>query len=185
MKRIISLLIVSAFIIALAGCGGSADSKSGTVYQGQNVDDVLSSAAVDETTARKALPLSEYKIFSGEKPDIIPDIDLTAMNSTLVYSEVSNMMMEPQNYVGKCIKMRGNFAVYEAETRNYYACLISDATACCSQGIEFILDKKVNYPDDYPPLDTEITVVGTFDTYKEGENQFIQLLNAKAYYGAY
>lgn len=184
MKKLLCLSLVLIMIFALAGCGGSSSDRGGTVSNGKSVNDVLSSAAESETTAASALPLSEYKAFSGETSDIIPDIDLTAMNSTLVYSEVSNMMMEPQKYVGKCVKMRGNFAVYEGDTRNYYACLIADATACCSQGIEFILDKNVSYPNDYPPLDTEITVVGTFDTYNEGENQFIQLLNAKAYYGA-
>lgn len=183
MKKVLCILIVSLMIFALAGCGNSSAERGGTVSNEKNVNDVLSSAAGGETTAASALPLSEYKIFSGEKPDIVPDIDLTAMNSTLVYSEVSNMIMEPQKYEGKCVKMRGNFAVYEGDARNYYACLIADATACCSQGIEFILSKKASYPTDYPPLDTEITVVGTFDTYKEGENQFIQLLNAKAYYG--
>ncbi len=186
MKKIICLVTVFAMLFALAGCGGSSDNRSGTVAQVSNVNDILSSASEESApSAKKILPVNEYKIFSGEKPeDEKYDIDLTAMNSTMVYSEVSNMMMEPQSFEGKYIKMRGNFAVYEAETRNYYACLISDATACCSQGIEFVLKGNYSYPDDYPPLDTEITVTGIFDTYNEGENTFIQLLNAKAYYGA-
>ncbi len=185
MKKALCLLTVSILIFSLAGCGSAQDSRGGTIAQVSNVNDIISSAAAENApTARRNLPLSSYKFFTGEKPgDEKYDIDLTAMNSTMVYSEVSNMMMEPQSYEGKYVKMRGSFAVYEGETRNYYACLISDATACCSQGIEFILDKNISYPDDYPPLDTEITVVGTFDTYNEGENKFIQLLNAKAYYG--
>ncbi|MCR5523755.1 MAG: hypothetical protein K6F64_09010 [Clostridia bacterium] len=65
--------------------------------------------------------------------------------------------------------MSGPFAVAEGETRNYYACLIADATACCSQGIEFLPTVKVNYPGDFPPEGTDITVTGIFDTYYEGQ----------------
>ena len=185
MKKVLCLLTAAVLVFALAGCGNTSDNRGGTVVQVSNVNDILSSAAGENNeTTRRTLPLNQYGIFSGEKPGSEKyDIDLTAMNSTMVYSEVSDMMMDPKKYEGKYVKMRGSFAVYEGETRNYYACLIADATACCSQGIEFVLDKKTTYPDDYPPLDTEITVTGIFDTYNEGENKFIQLLNAKAYYG--
>ena len=60
----------------------------------------------------------------------------------------------------------------------FFAVLISDATACCSQGIEFVLDGDYSYPDDYPLLGTNITVTGNFNYYKEGESTYCQLLNA-------
>lgn len=107
------------------------------------------------------------------------DVDLTTLSSTMVYSEVYNMMTEPDKYVGKTVRMNGSFAVYEGETQNYYACLISDAAACCSQGIEFVLDGEHSYPDDYPELGEEITVVGTFDKYYEDDVLYCQLINAK------
>ena len=107
------------------------------------------------------------------------DIDLTDMSSTMVYSEVYNMMTEPDKYMGKSVKMTGTFAVYEGDERNYYACIISDATACCSQGIEFVLDGEYVYPQDYPELGSEITVTGTFDTYYEDDIMYCQLCGAK------
>lgn len=106
------------------------------------------------------------------------DVDLTALSSTMVYSEVYNMVYTPADYLGKTVKMRGQFAVYEGDSRNYYACLIADATSCCSQGIEFVVQDARTYPDDYPELGTEITVVGTFDTYQEGETTYCQLIDA-------
>ena len=107
------------------------------------------------------------------------DVDLTELSSTMVYSEVYGMMMSPEAYVGKTVKMNGAFAVYEGENRNYYACLIADATACCSQGIEFVLDGDYAYPNDYPALGTDITVAGTFDTYYEEDVLYCQLIDAK------
>lgn len=109
------------------------------------------------------------------------DIDLTVMSSTMVYAEVFNMMVTPEDYVGKTIKMKGTFRefVYEKTGNPYYTCFIQDATACCAQGVEFILTEDYVYPDDYPEVDSEITVVGTFDTYIENEIPYCTLRNAR------
>ena len=108
------------------------------------------------------------------------DVDLTTLSGTMVYAEVYDMMFSPEKYIGKKIKMRGQFAYYEdTETENiYFACIISDATACCSQGIEFVLAEKRNFPADYPSEGTEITVSGTFETYEEYGNRYCRLANA-------
>ena len=103
------------------------------------------------------------------------DVDLTALSSTMVYAEVFNMMMNPNDYIGKTIKMHGSFAIGYSNNADgtmntesiVFACVIADATACCSQGIEFVLSGEHTYPDDYPALSSEITVVGTFTTYEE------------------
>lgn len=109
------------------------------------------------------------------------DIDLTQLSSTFVYSEVYDMMVKPENYIGKTIRMTGTFNVYVDEKTNktYYACFISDATACCQQGIEFELKGKHKYPDDYPKQDDEITVTGEFEMYKEEGEDYCRLKNAK------
>ena len=105
-------------------------------------------------------------------------MDLTQLSSTMVYSEVYNMMCSPEEYIGKRVRMHGTFACAQGKDRYYFACLIADATACCSQGIEFITKDQRKYPDDYPAKDTEITVVGVFDTYYEGSDRYCQLVDA-------
>ena len=62
--------------------------------------------------------------------------------------------------------------------KNYYACIIADATACCSQGLEFELSGQHTYPDDYPELGTNITVTGTFQLYQEGGGLYCHLTDA-------
>ena len=93
------------------------------------------------------------------------DVDLITLSSTAVYAEVWNMMAEPESYIGKTVKMKGVFAVYEDETtgQQYFACIIADALGCCRRGLEFILKGEHKYPDDYPTVDSEITVTGTFE----------------------
>lgn len=91
------------------------------------------------------------------------------------------MMVTPENYVGKTVKMDGIFASYhdESSDKYYFACIISDATACCSQGIEFVLTDGYSYPDDYPEEGGDVCVVGVFDTYQEGGYTYCTLRNAR------
>lgn len=108
------------------------------------------------------------------------DCDLTKMSSTMVYSTVYSMLTTPDEYEGKSVKVTGNFNVYHDDTTNkdYFAVLISDATACCQQGMEFDMGSGYKYPDDYPPENALITVTGTFGTYMEGEYKYCVLKNA-------
>ena len=96
----------------------------------------------------------------------------------MVYSEVYNMMVVPDDYLGKTVRMSGQFQVYEGEGRNYYVVLIADATACCQQGMEFVLSGEHKYPEDYPALDSTITVEGVFGTYTENGWRYCQLKDA-------
>ena len=98
----------------------------------------------------------------------------------MVYSEVYNMMASPEQYIGKTVKMDGLFAYYhdEASGNNYFACIIQGATACCAQGIEFVLTEDYTFPGDYPEVDAEICVVGMFDTYEENGYTYCTLREA-------
>ena len=83
--------------------------------------------------------------------------------------------------MGKTIKMDGVFTAYHDEStgNDYFACIIQDATACCAQGIEFVLTDDYSYPEDYPEVGGEIAVVGEFDTYQEDGYQYCTLRNAR------
>lgn len=103
------------------------------------------------------------------------DVDLTALSSTMVYSEVYNMLTEPARYEGKTVRMAGGYSAFLDESTGilYRVCMIADATACCAQGMEFILTD-----DNYPEMESDITVVGTFQTYMENGTQYCHLVDA-------
>lgn len=103
------------------------------------------------------------------------DVDLSSMSGTMVYAEVYNMCTNPDSYMGKTVKMTGLYTEYEGNGRMYYTCLIPDATACCSQGIEFVLKDD---PGSFPELGEEITVAGVFGTYMEDGYMYCQLSDA-------
>ena len=100
------------------------------------------------------------------------DVDLTKLGGNILYAQVYNMVSEPEDFLGKSVRLQGYFTPYDeydkkgnvVETR--MSCFVPDAQGCCSQGIEFVLDGDYTYPEDYPEVGTEITVEGTFDTYE-------------------
>ena len=94
------------------------------------------------------------------------DYDLTRLSSTMVYSEVYNMRYSPEKYYGKVVRIEGLFSAYENPYTGepFFNCIIPDATACCSQGIQFFLSDEAErtYPDDYPENGDTVIIVGTF-----------------------
>lgn len=96
-------------------------------------------------------------------------IDLTIISSTMVYSQVNQIVSNPTDYLNKTIKAKGYYqSNYLASTDNYYHfIIIADALGCCKQGLEFIWSGEHNYPDDYPPLGEEIIIQGIYSSYVE------------------
>ena len=97
------------------------------------------------------------------------DIDLSRMSGTMVYGQVYQMVMYPQKYIGKYIKMKGVFSSYydDESKRRFYGCVIQDALACCSQGLAFELAKPRKFPKEYPAEGAEIMITGYFDYLEE------------------
>jgi len=156
--------------------GGTKDSKEGTGVesseaQGTGTGDTGSQGAGAETVQGTD---------ASPKPAATIDVDLTKLSSTMVYSEVYNMMYNAPDYVGKVVKMRGLYSLYydEGTGKYYHACIIQDATACCAQGIEFELTEDYRFPEDYPEVNDEVCVTGTFDIYYEGQYQYVTLRGA-------
>lgn len=154
MKKLLCVLLIALTLVPFAACGGE------NTTQKPAAEDAEGTAAVD--------------------------VDLTVLSGIMVYSEVNSMISFPDNYIGKTVKMQGQFTIYQATDENgafipdkrFFACMIADATACCAQGLEFALAGKPAYPDDYPELGAEITVVGTFEGYEEDGCRYYRLGNA-------
>jgi len=100
------------------------------------------------------------------------EVDLTVMSSTMVYAEVYNILNTPDDYLGKQIKVKGICAseYYEDTDTTYHFVIITDATSCCSQGLEFIWTNHGN--EDYPEDGTEIVFQGLYDTYIENGDEY-------------
>ncbi len=118
------------------------------------------------SAAEKSKPVSQPKA-----PAIkTPDIDLTAVSTTMVYSELIRVLGTPTDYLGKSIKIKGTFGIgYDLDVDgNRYFCTVSDATACCSMGVEFVPADSLSFPDDFPYVGHTFTVTGVWEKHKDG-----------------
>lgn len=152
MKKIISLIIVFGLMLLLVSCANNSEKET----DAQSTKQV--STAEDSKKA---------------------DIDLTQLSTKMAYSQLYNMIASPDDYIGKTVKMRGKYSVYDGENRKYYVCEIMDETACCTQGLEFILANGEEYPEYNPDSPITIEITGTFNTYLEDNQPYVQLENTK------
>ena len=112
MKKLSSLLIVLIIMLTLASCKNSSEKKPDS--------EPTESVSVSENAEAV-------------------DIDLTKLSNTMVYSQLYNMVVSPDKYIGKTVRLRGKYGVYDGESgkfrehaaysRNFPYCLLT-ASLC-------------------------------------------------------
>lgn len=205
MRKTKHIAILLSFLF-LTGCASDQSNQAQHASSGQNMMEQViqqqtaqaGESRTEETVAEEAADASsDSSAETGtlQQPDAamqngaidlepLPesdvDVDLTKMNATMVYARVLNLMMNPETYVGMTVRMSGKLARYvDPETQaQYFACIIPDATACCSQGIEFVRKGDYRFPEDYPALDENVVVEGVLEIYEENGLKYIHLNNA-------
>ena len=189
MKRFFCLLLAACMTLSLCACGKDSEKDAGNDTPSSDVEVSAPTESIpapneQETPDEQQTP--EEPEQTQTSADGV-DVDLTVLSSTMVYSEVYNMLYnDPAHYLGKTVKARGEFSIYQLVTDGVlqpdpvsYACIISDAAACCAEGMEFVLEGDLTYPDDYPELGAEITVIGEFQSYEENGMTWYHLVNAR------
>lgn len=161
-KKVLCMFICLVCVSIFSGCS----SKQANLSMDNEVN------GKSETTTTK------QKTTKTNKSDYL---DLTEMSGTVIYSQISNIVYAPENYIGTKMKIKGIFNVYDDEKtgKRYFSVIIPDATACCQQGIEFEWKGEHSYPEDYPEDGTEIIVEGEFQTYQEGQFTYSHLIDAE------
>ena len=187
-RRYISFMFCIILLLGLCSCGSNSGAAGRKNNTSPSVEDVIESGISGEEN-QDEYPDPDSNPGGGNNTsdsvaqitdDEPVDVDLTVMSSTMVFAEVSSMLAEPDSFMGKSVKMFGQFAVMEdpATGNVYCACVVKDATACCANGIEFVLEGEPEYPFGYPEVGEEITVTGIFDTYEENGFYYITLRDA-------
>ena len=183
MKRLFCLLLAVCMMVFLCSCGKDGGKDAGNDASSSNEESSASTESIPVPENQQSPEESEQLQSSADGVDV----DLTVLSSTMVYSEVYNMLYyDQESYYGKTVKANGIFAIYQMVVDGVtqpapvaYACIIADATACCAEGMEFVLEGDYTYPDDYPELGAEITVIGEFQSYEENGMTWYHLVNAR------
>ncbi|GEM_PF-3281197 len=116
----------------------------------------------------------------GEEKERETYVDLTALNPLLAYAQLSNMIGNPERYIGAEVKVRGRYASYFVSSLEEYhaSIVVEDTPNCCSVGLEFVLQGDLKCPEDYPARDEILVLNGFFDTYEDEGSTYYRLINA-------
>ena len=188
MKRQTLLILAAATLLACSACGKNKAPAQAAATLPPVVSQRTDPSAEPETPVEKPLPTEDGDApeespassagsvpeeeaknpAANPQPDspeptaVSVDVDLTTLSRTMVYAEALNMMMSPDDYIGKIIRMAGIFKVYQNPETEQVFCgvIVQDATACCAQGFDIAMPGNAVYPQDYPGAESEVTVVG-------------------------
>lgn len=169
MKKVIYLLCVAS-IMVLSGC-----SNKEIKDESNNLSVEESSTETNSIEGDSVSKVVTSNVNEGE------NIDLTKLNATMLYARLVNIYDDPESYIGKTIKMQGQFSIATSNStnQNYYYATIYDEVMCCQAGVEFIWDENSHkYPDEYPSEGEQIEIEGVFSSYEE-EGETFHYLNIK------
>lgn len=97
------------------------------------------------------------------------DFDWSKMNYNMLSSLIFDIQVNPEKYNNKRFKLTGNFNTSIYEGNRYYSVLIWDPTGCCPTGLDFIPPADMKYPEDFPEMDTVISVTCVFNYSEDDE----------------
>ena len=188
MKKILACIICLTLAFGVTACGKASDKDSNG--DTKIISDAKNKQENSKSNTKKEVSKKEVagdagkgkssKSKSKTKSNKI-DVDLNNLNANVVYSQVYLMMTEPDKFIGKRIRMSGQFNVYAAQEGNpsgvteYYAIIIADAQACCQQGIEFVWPGHT-YPEGFPEVKSNASVTGIFEVYEENGKKYCRLV---------
>lgn len=188
MKKILACIICLTLAFGVTACGKASDKDSNgdtkIISDAKNKQENSKSDSKKEVSKKEvagdAGKGKSSKSKSKTKSNKI-DVDLNNLNANVVYSQVYLMMTEPDKFIGKRIRMSGQFNVYAAQegtpsgVTEYYAIIIADAQACCQQGIEFVWPGHT-YPEGFPEVKSNASVTGIFEVYEENGKKYCRLV---------
>ena len=188
MKKILACIICLTLAFGVTACGKASDKDSNG--DTKIISDAKNKQENSKSNTKKDVSKKEVAGDAGKGKSSKSksktssnkiDVDLNNLNANVVYAQVFQMMTEPDKFIGKRIRMSGQFNVYAAQEGNpsgvteYYAIIIADAQACCQQGIEFIWPGHT-YPDGFPEVKSNASVTGIFEVYEENGKKYCRLV---------
>lgn len=188
MKKILACIICLTLAFGVTACGKASDKDSNG--DTKIISDAKNKQENSKSNTKKDVSKKEVAGDAGKGKSSKSksktnsnkiDVDLNNLNANVVYSQVFLMMTEPDKFIGKRIRMSGQFNVYAAEEGNpsgvteYYAIIIADAQACCQQGIEFVWPGHT-YPEGFPEVKSNASVTGIFEVYEENGKKYCRLV---------
>ena len=107
---LIAMLILTIGAAMLAGCGNRGDTDN-SANETSAAEEVQNTGSDDSGDWKDVEEEPEIDIASLGGPGGV-DVDLTKLSSTMVYAVVNDMLIKPDSYIGKTVRMSGSMSVY-------------------------------------------------------------------------
>ncbi|MBF1184947.1 MAG: hypothetical protein HXM04_03675, partial [[Eubacterium] sulci] len=125
MKKILACIICLTLAFGVTACGKASDKDSNgdtkIISDAKNKQENSKSDTKKEVNKKEVAGDAGKGKSSKSKSKTSSnkiDVDLNNLNANVVYSQVFLMMTEPDKFIGKRIRMSGQFNVYAAEEGN-------------------------------------------------------------------
>ena len=151
MKKLLALIL--SLCLVLSGCSV------------QQVQQDSSASSQSQPSAQEAQAAQAEAV----------DLDFTRMSSTMVYAYVYNIVCSPEDFLGQRCRIGGisDQSYWDQTDTVYHYVVIEDATACCAQGLEFVLTSE---DDAYPLPGADIEISGEWAQYEEDGEIYFHIL---------
>ncbi len=181
LKKLCLVALSSLIVLSCVSCGSESSPATIPVIGGEESSQPL---VVDESDIEAYEQAQEeerealaHKFYDDEREDAVIgdiDIDLSVLSTTMVYSQVFDIMSYPSEYVGQTIKAVGTFYAdyYEPIDEGFTYVVINDATGCCPQGLEFLSTQEMEIPKD----GSTVEIVGVFEEYMSGDFKYYRIV---------
>lgn len=186
-KVLLSILLVVSFLL-LTSCGDKTEAPLPSATLTLEEELAMQTMSPEFQAALDALnqnapnhpptPASALDPSATDYREIAPitispliDWDLSRLSTTMAFGQLTHMLMYPETYVGKTVRMKGVYRPAPDSEGNiaYHFIIIYDQAACCELGIEFATSSRsIVFPIPLP--DAQIELTGVFDLcYDVGE----------------
>ncbi len=101
------------------------------------------------------------------------DIDLARMSNTMQSTYTYRLSANPRELEGQTMRLTGQLLsrIDERDGQRYFGCLLGTpgGCPCCTPSgvLEFIPKDGMKWPDDFPPIESLVSVTGRIKVFKE------------------
>ena len=135
--------------------------------------------ARDPDAPRGDVPVSRVKQVTGSGAQAQFDYDFTKINYYVASGVLFDMLVSSEKYVGKTVKINGQFLSDVYDGRQVMAVVLWDVGGCCPTGLTVVPSDGMRYPADFPESGSFATFCGVMKMCAQGEDDSLCLVVEK------
>ena len=170
MKKTVFLGVLLFILVFSVGCSNKYMQKEVEIDTMNNTPEENSDIG-EENKPNNEKNINKQRIKEKNEINKSEVLDLTEFNKTMAFVEIRNIYINPKDYIGRRVKVKGAFGCFQVHdkysqpipNKYQYLIVITDEMGCCGVGMEFLPTEEYTFPDDFPNDQEEIVISGTLE----------------------